>query len=41
MLDDDFESERLEVWFAEMLALTIFSELSTLDEERESERLDV
>ena len=41
MLDDEFESERLEVWFVEMLALTLLSEFSMLDEEFESERLEV
>jgi hypothetical protein len=41
MLDDEFESERLDVWFVLMLVLTILRELSTLDDEFESERLDV
>ena len=39
--DDEFESERLEVWFVLTLVLTRLSELSTLDEEFESDRLDV
>ena len=41
MLDEEFDSERLEVWFVEMLALRLLSELSMLDEEFESERLEV
>jgi hypothetical protein len=41
MLDEEFESERLEVWFVLTLVLTRLSELSTLDEEFESERLEV
>jgi hypothetical protein len=41
MLDDEFESERLEVWFVLILALTELSELSMLDDEFESERLEV
>jgi len=41
MLDDEFESERLEVWFVETLAFTELRELSMLDDEFESERLDV
>ena len=40
-LDEEFESERLEVWFVEMLALRLLSELSMLDEEFESGRLEV
>ena len=40
MLDDEFESERLEAWFAVTLALIELSELSMLDEEFERERLD-
>ena len=35
MLDDEFESERLEVWFVLTLPLTEVSELSTLDDEFE------
>ena len=41
MLDEELESERLEVWFVEMLAFVILSELSMLDEELESDRLEV
>ena len=41
MLDEEFDSERLEVWFVEMHALRLLSELSMLDEEFESERLEV
>ena len=41
MLDDEFESERLEVWFVLMLTLTILRELSMLDDDLESERLEV
>ena len=41
MLDDEFESERLEVWFVLTLALSELSELSMLDDELESERLEV
>jgi len=39
--DEEFESERLEVWLVLTLALTRLSTLSTLEEEFESERLDV
>jgi hypothetical protein len=35
MLEDEFESERLEAWFVETLALTLASELSILDDEFE------
>ena len=41
MLDEEFESERLDVWFVLTLALSELSELSMLDEELESERLEV
>ena len=41
MLEEEFESERLEVWLAVTLALTMLSELSMLDDEFESERLEV
>ena len=41
MLDDEFESEKLEVWFVEILALTEFSDRSTLDEEFERLKLEV
>ena len=41
MLDDEFESERLEVWLVLTLAFTRLSELSMLEEELESERLEV
>ena len=40
-LDEEFESERLEVWLVLMLALTRVSELSTLEDEFERERLEV
>jgi len=40
-LEDELESERLEVWLVLMLAFTRFSELSMLDDEFESERLEV
>ena len=40
-LDDEFESERLDVWLVLMLALTELRDLSMLDEEFESERLEV
>ena len=39
--DEEFESERLEVWLVLTLTLTRLSELSIEDEEFESERLDV
>ena len=41
MLDEEFESERLEVWLVLMLALTMLRELSTLEDEFERERLEV
>ena len=41
MLEEEFESERLEAWFVETLALTEFRERSTLEDEFESERLEV
>ena len=41
MLDEEFESERLEVWFVLTLALTRLRELSMLEDEFESERLEV
>ena len=41
MLEEEFESERLEVWLVLTLALIELSELSMLDEELESERLEV
>ncbi len=41
MLEDEFESERLEVWLVLTLALSELSELSMLDDEFESERLEV
>ena len=40
-LEEEFESERLEVWLVLILALTLVMELSTLEEEFESERLEV
>ena len=39
--EDEFESERLEVWLVLTLAFTRLSELSMLEEELESERLEV
>jgi hypothetical protein len=39
--EEEFESERLEVWFVLILALTRLSELSIEEEEFESERLEV
>ncbi len=41
MLEDELESERLEVWLVLMLTLSELSELSMLDDEFESERLEV
>ena len=41
ILDEEFESERLEVWLVEILAFTMLRLLSILDEEFESERLEV
>jgi hypothetical protein len=41
MLEDDVESERLDVWLALTLALTRLSELSIEDDEFERLRLDV
>lgn len=41
MLDEEFDKLRLDVWFVEMLALTIVSRLSTLEEEFERLKLDV
>ena len=41
ILDDEFESERLEVWLVETLAFKLLSELSMLEDELESERLEV
>ncbi len=40
-LEEEFESDRLEVWLVLILALTLVMELSTLEEEFESERLEV
>jgi hypothetical protein len=40
-LEEELESERLEVWLALMPALTMSKELSTLEDELESERLEV
>lgn len=40
-LDEEFDSCALEVWFVEILALTLLRELSTLDEDFESDRLEV
>ena len=39
-LDDEFESERLDAWFAVTLALIELSELSMLDDEFERLRLE-
>ena len=41
ILDEEFESERLEVRLVLILAFTELSELSMLDDELESERLEV
>jgi hypothetical protein len=41
MLDEEFESERLEVWLVLTLAFTRFSELSIEDDEFERRRLEV
>ena len=41
MLEEEFESERLEVWLVATLAFTLLRELSMLEEEFESERLEV
>ena len=41
MLDEEFERERLDVWFVLTLALSELRELSRLDDELERERLDV
>jgi hypothetical protein len=41
MLDDELERERLDVWFAVMVALTTFNELSRLDDEFDSVKLEV
>ena len=41
ILDEEFERLKLEVWFVEMLALTIPSELSILEEDLERLKLDV
>lgn len=40
-LEEEFESERLDVWLVLTLLFTSVRELSTLEEELESERLDV
>ena len=39
-LEEELESERLEVWLVLMLALRLLSELSMLEEEFERERLE-
>ena len=41
MLEEEFESERLEVWLVLTLAFIELSELSILEDEFESERLEV
>jgi hypothetical protein len=41
ILEEEFESERLEVWLVLMLALTRVRELSMLEDEFERERLEV
>ena len=41
MLDEELESERLEVWLVDTLAFKLFSELSKLDDEFDKERLEV
>ena len=40
MLEEEFESDRLEAWFAVTLALMELSELSMLDDEFERLRLE-
>ena len=40
-LEEEFDRLRLEVWFVEMLALTLFRDWSMLDEELEREKLEV
>ncbi len=40
-LEEEFESERLEVWLVLMLALTRFNESSTLEEELDKLTLKV
>ncbi len=39
-LEEELESERLEVWFVLILALTRLNELSTLEEELDKLTLD-
>ena len=41
MLDEEFERLRLEVWLVVTLAFTLLSERSILEDEFESERLEV
>ena len=41
MLEDEFDSDRLDVWFVDTLAFTRLRELSMLEDEFESDRLDV
>ena len=41
ILEDELESERLDVLLVETLALRLLSELSRLEEELESDRLEV
>jgi hypothetical protein len=41
MLEEEFERLKLEVWLVEMLALTLLSERSTLEDELERLKLDV
>ena len=41
MLEDEFESERLDVLLVLILTLTLLRELSMLEDEFESERLEV
>jgi hypothetical protein len=39
--DEEFERERLEVWFVLIDAFTVLMKASMLDDEFESERLEV
>ena len=41
MLDDEFERLKLDVWLVETLAFTLLSERSILEDEFESDRLEV
>jgi hypothetical protein len=41
MLEDEFERLKLDVWLVVTLALTLLSDRSMLDDEFDSERLEV